>query len=84
VGTVRLRAERDAERASHTGVERSPSGEIALRWTAAGMLLEQQRCRRVRSRRQLPHLLVTFEHTSTRPPWRTPAANTAGWPPIER
>jgi hypothetical protein len=39
-------------------------GEMALRWTAAGMLAAETQFRRVKGYRQLPHLLAALEHAT--------------------
>lgn len=46
-------------------VKRWQHGEMALRWTAAGMLAAQARFRRVKGYRPLPQLLVALEAATT-------------------
>jgi transposase-like protein len=45
-------------------VKRWQHGEMALRWTAAGMLAAEQQFRRVKGHRQLPHLLAALKHAT--------------------
>jgi transposase-like protein len=45
-------------------VKRWQHGEMALRWTAAGMLAAETQFRRVNGYRQLPHLLAALEHAT--------------------
>jgi transposase-like protein len=45
-------------------VKRWQHGEMALRWTAAGMLAAETQFRRVKGYRQLPHLLAALEHAT--------------------
>ena len=49
-------------------VKRWQHGEMALRWTAAGMLAAEQQFRRVKGYRQLPQLLTALEHATTDEP----------------
>jgi putative transposase len=42
-------------------VKRWSSGEMALRWAAAGMLAAQARFRRIKGYRQLPQLVAALE-----------------------
>jgi hypothetical protein len=58
-------------------VKRWQHGEMALRWTAAGMLAAETQFRRVKGFRQLPALLAALEgdrrptrHRQLRPPCR--------------
>ncbi len=43
-------------------------GEMALRWTAAGMLAAQEQFRRVKGYRELPQLLAALEHATADEP----------------
>lgn len=49
-------------------VKRWQHGEMALRWTAAGMLAAEQQFRRVKGFRQLPALLVALEAATAEQP----------------
>lgn len=49
-------------------VKRWQHGEMALRWTAAGMLAAEQQFRRVKGYRQLPQLLAALEHATADEP----------------
>jgi putative transposase len=49
-------------------VERWQHGEMALRWTAAGMLAAEAQFRRVKGYRQLPQLLVALEAATAEQP----------------
>ncbi len=60
-------------------VKRWQHGEMALRWTAAGMLAAQAQFRRVKGYRQLPQLLAALEAATADEPGLLdlPAAVTA-------
>jgi transposase-like protein len=59
-------------------VKRWQHGEMALRWTAAGMLAAEGQFRRVKGHRQLPGLLAALaEATADQPAAHIPAAVTA-------
>ena len=60
-------------------VKRWSSGEMALRWAAAGMLAAQSQFRRVKGFRQLPQLAAALEHATADQPGLLdlPAAVTA-------
>lgn len=49
-------------------VKRWQHGEMALRWTAAGMLAAEEQFRRVKGFRQLPQLLVALEEATADQP----------------
>jgi hypothetical protein len=59
-------------RRTQRNVKRWRSGEMRLRWTAAGMLEAEQQFRRIRGHRELPLLLAALhrevnptQHTNT-------------------
>jgi transposase-like protein len=53
----------------HAGrVKRWSSGEMALRWTAAGMLAAEAQFRRVKGYQELPALAAALEHATTDKP----------------
>jgi putative transposase len=59
-------------RRTQRNVKRWRSGEMRLRWTAAGMLEAEKQFRRIRGHRELPILLAALhrevtptEHTNT-------------------
>lgn len=54
-------------RRTSRNVKRWQSGEMALRWTAAGMLEAERQFRRTISYRDLAKLAVAIEHKLTRP-----------------
>jgi putative transposase len=49
-------------------VKRWQHGEMALRWTAAGMLAAEEQFRRVKGFRQLPGLLAALEEATADQP----------------
>ncbi len=49
-------------------VKRWQHGEMALRWTAAGMLAAEAQFRRVKGYRQLPQLLIALEEAAADQP----------------
>lgn len=49
-------------------VKRWQHGEMALRWTAAGMLAAEAQFRRVKGFRQLPALLAALQQATTDQP----------------
>jgi len=49
-------------------VKRWSSGEMALRWAAAGMLAAEEQFRRVKGYRELPKLAAALEHATTDEP----------------
>ncbi|MGH8899934.1 MAG: hypothetical protein ACRDZ4_23575 [Egibacteraceae bacterium] len=49
-------------------VKRWSSGEMALRWAAAGMLAAQGQLRRVKGHRELPQLAVALEQATADEP----------------
>lgn len=49
-------------RQTQRNVKRWRSGEMALRWTAAGTLEAERRFRRVVGHRDLPKLIAAIEH----------------------
>ncbi len=49
-------------RRTQRNVKRWRSGEMALRWTAAGMLEAERQFRRVVGYRDLPKLIAAIEH----------------------
>jgi len=52
----------------HAGrVKHWSSGEMALRWAAAGMLAAQAQFRRVKGYQELPALAAALEHATTEP-----------------
>ena len=59
-------------RRTSRNVKRWQSGEMALRWTAAGMLEAEQQSRRVIGYRDLATLAVAIEHDLTRTPVPSP------------
>jgi putative transposase len=53
----------------HAGrVKRWSSGEMALRWAAAGMLAAQGQFRRVKGYQELPQLALALEHATAQGP----------------
>ena len=58
-------------RRTSRNVKRWQSGEMALRWTAAGMLEAEQQFRRIIGYRDLAKLAVAIERDLTRPTIRT-------------
>jgi putative transposase len=53
----------------HAGrVKRWSSGEMALRWAAAGMLAAQGQFRRVKGYQELPELALALQHATAREP----------------
>ncbi len=53
----------------HAGrVKRWSSGEMALRWAAAGMLAAQGQFRRVKGYQELPHLALALERATAEEP----------------
>jgi hypothetical protein len=60
-------------------VKRWSSGEMALRWAAAGMLAAQDQFRRVKGHRELPQLAAALENATADEPGLLdlPAAVTA-------
>jgi putative transposase len=53
-------------RVVHRNVKHWTSGEMCLRWTAAGMLEAETRFRKVQGYRGLANLAVAIEHDLTR------------------
>ena len=49
-------------------VKRWQHGEMALRWTAAGMLAAEAQFRRVRGFKQMPQLVATLEALTAEEP----------------
>jgi putative transposase len=64
-------------RRTSRNVKRWQNGEMALRWTAAGMLEAEQQFRRIIGYQQLAKLAVAIEHDLTRHTTTTPAAEEA-------
>jgi len=65
-------------RRTQRNVKRWSSGEMAMRWTAAGMLEAEQQFRRVIGYRDLAKLVVAIEHEhGTEPPQPTDREETA-------
>lgn len=54
-------------RRSARNVKRRQSGEMALRWTAAGMLEAERRFRRITGDQQLAKLAVAIEREAAAP-----------------
>jgi len=49
-------------RRTQRNVKRWSSGEMALRWTAAGMLEAERQCRKIIGYRELATLVIAVEH----------------------
>ena len=64
-------------RAIHRNVKHWTSGEMGLRWTAAGMLEAETRFRKVEGYRGLANLAVAIERDSHPPPQRHKEATAA-------
>jgi len=55
-------------RRNSRNVKRWQNGDMALRWTAAGMLEAEQQFRRIIGYKDLANLVVAIEHDLTAPP----------------
>ena len=62
----------DCVRTTHRNVKRWRDGEMAMRWTAAGMLEAEQQFRKVIGYTQLPQLAIAIERQLTTLPQPTP------------
>jgi hypothetical protein len=61
-------------RRTQRNIKRWRSGEMRLRWTAAGMLEAEKQFRRIRGHRELPLLLAALHAKSPPPTTPTPSA----------
>ena len=59
-------------RRTSRNVKRWQSGEMSLRWTAAGMLEAEQQFRRIIGYQELAKLVIAIEHEPERPTVPTP------------
>jgi putative transposase len=64
-------------RRTQRNVKRWSSGEMALRWTAAGMLEAERHFRRIIGYRELATLAVAIEHDLARTTVPSPTQETA-------
>jgi len=70
--TARLRPYIEIIRRSSRNVKRWQSGEMCLRWTAAGMLEAERQFRRIIGHKDLAKLALAVEREITQPTTHTP------------